>query len=361
MKIGIHIGSAFSENRTGVEEYAFQLITNIAKLDDSKKHKFILYSNPKVNKRYIKLPNNFTIKELRFPFLWTKIRLSIELLLNTPDVLFIPANFLPLIHPRNSIVTIHGVEFEYLRDCYSKKDIFYLRRGTKEAIKKVRSIIAVSQNNKNDIIKFYNAKEENISVILHGSQLGARDFTLEKTKKAEKYILYIGRIEKKKNIIGILEAFERAKEKYNIPHKLVLLGGEGYGFSYIQDKIQVSSQKDNIKITGYLNNDEKERLLIDADMLLFPSFYEGFGLPILEAQARGVPVITSNISSMPEVASSYGAIFVNPRDISEMADAIYRIYSDESLRILLIKNGFLNIKKYSWQKCAKETLNIITR
>ncbi len=164
MKIGIHIGSAFSKEKTGVEEYAFRLIKNISKLDDAKKHQFVLYSNPKNNTKYPDLPDNFEIKELRSLFFWTKLRLSLEIIKNPPDVLFILANFLPLFYPKNTIVTIHGVEFDFCPEGYTKKQIYYLKQGTSSVVKKAKKIITVSENTKSDLVEFYGADPEKISV-----------------------------------------------------------------------------------------------------------------------------------------------------------------------------------------------------
>ncbi len=357
MKIGIHIGSAFSKEKTGVEEYAFRLIKNISKLDDAKKHQFVLYSNPKNNIKYPDLPDNFEIKELRSPFFWTKLRLSLEIIKNPPDVLFVLANFLPLFYPKNTIVTIHGVEFDFCPEGYTKKQIYYLKQGTSSVIKKAKKIIAVSENTKNDLVEFYGADQEKISVVHHGVYIPEKtNLVFEK----EKYILYLGRIETKKNIDGILKSFETAKKKYNIPHKLILIGGGGKGFLSLKKAVEGSPQKENIKMLGYVKEGRKEEILKHADMFLFPSFYEGFGMPILEAQSEGVPVITSNTSSMPEVAGE-GALFVDPKNTESIVDAIYKLAQNEKLRKDLIEKGFKNIQKYSWEKCAQETLNVLVK
>ncbi|MBI3671560.1 glycosyltransferase family 4 protein [Candidatus Azambacteria bacterium] len=358
MKIGIHVGSAFAEKRTGVEEYAYRVILNLAGLEESKDHEFILYSNPKVNKNFPSLPKNFLIRELKFPFFWTKLRLAFELFLHPVDALFVPANFLPIFFPNNTTITIHGVEFEYLPKGYFKYQLSYLRRGTKEAIKYAKKIITVSDNTKNDLIKLYNADSKNIHTVHHGVFNLLKNSEVKQSK--EKYILYIGRIERKKNIIGMIEAFEIAKKKFKIPHKFILLGGDGYGYDKIKKRIDSSSYKDDIKMKGYVSEKEKESFLSGADIFLFSSFYEGFGMPILEAQVLGAPVITSNISSMPEVAGD-GALMIDPKDSEEMAEAIYKISSDENLRKNLIEKGFKNAEKYSWERCAKETLDIILK
>jgi glycosyltransferase involved in cell wall biosynthesis len=360
MKIGIHTGSAFCSERTGVEEYIYQLIKNIAKLKGQKNYEFILYVNPKTVNFIPVLPENFKIKKLNCPFLWTKIRLSFELFLHPVDILFLPANFLPLFYPKNTITTIHGLEFEYLPKDYSKKNIYYLRQGTKEAVKKAKKIIAVSENTKKDLLEIYRSRAEKIEVIHHGV-VHKKNEAEKKRPIEEKYILYIGRLETKKNIKGIIEAFNEFKIAYNASYKLVLAGKEGDNFSKFKNTIEKSPYKNDIILTGYISQVEKEKFLENADIFLFPSFYEGFGMPILEAQERGIPVITSNTSSMPEVAGEKGALFVDPNNAEDIANAIKKLAEDENLRQDLIEQGEKNAEKYSWEKCATETLEFLLK
>ena len=143
----------------------------------------------------------------------------------------------------------------------------------------------------------------------------------EKSPLVQKYILCIGRIERKKNVEGLINAFEIIKEKYQIPHKLVLAGGPGYLFEEVKKKIDASPSKQDIILTGHLQENQKNVFLKFADLFVFPSFYEGLGFPILEAQAAEVPVIASNVSSLPEVAGE-GALFFDPADFENISGKI---------------------------------------
>jgi len=360
MKIGIHVGSAFSEKRTGVEEYVYQLIKNLAKLNESKVHEFELYVNTKTNKIIPRLPKNFKAKILRAPFMWTNLRLPIQLFVSKPDILLMPANFFLFFYPRVPVVSvIHGLEFEYFPEYYSKKMLYYLQKGTKKALKKSKRIITVSESTKSDLVDIYGANKNSIFVIHHGVD----DFVINKDKKAnpkERYILYIGRIESKKNLEAMVNSFNLVKKKYKVPHKLFLVGGKGYGYEKIKELIGESEYKDDIVLTGYVSKEQKESLYKNATMFLFPSFYEGFGMPILEAQLRSIPVITSNNSSMVEIAGE-GAVLIDPFDNNEIAEAIYQIIQDENFKNKMVLEGIFNTKKYSWKKCAKETLNILIK
>lgn len=153
--------------------------------------------------------------------------------------------------------------------------------------------------------------------------------------ESKKYILYLGPGHKRKNVEGLKKAFEILKQKYNIPHDLILAG-----------------------VDDYVSEDKKWQLLKNTDVFVYPSFYEGFGMPVLEAQKAGVPVVVSNTGALPEILGN-SALLVNPNNIEEIAEAIYKVLSSEQLRNDLIKKGQENIKHFSWFKCAEETLRII--
>jgi len=391
MIIGINAAAAIKQLRTGVEEYTYQLIKHLTMLPEAKEHRFFLYVPAVVlakadvltsdassqiylngqNKYFdFPLPENFAIKELKWELpMWTQIRLASEMILNKPDVLFIPVHILPIIHPKNSVVTIHGLEYEYFPQYYPLGHRRYLRWSTRYALKHARKIIAVSENTRQDLIKIYGGDANRIEVVHHGfsrfdvipAKAGIRDsgFWLQAGMTIKKpYLLYLGRIEQKKNIDGILEAYKILKEKYQIPHKLILAGAPGFGYDIL--KLKIKNLKLEIEELGYVSEDEKQRLLANADTFLFPSFYEGFGLPVLEAQAAGVPVATSFSSSLPEIAGQ-GALFVNPKNPAQIAEAAKAIIDDKTLRDKLIQTGRENIKRFSWEKCARKTLGVLLK
>lgn len=356
MTIGIIATPALAEPRTGVEEYTYQLIKHLAMLEESRKHRFLLYLQH--NKKFdFNLPNNFEIKVLKWPGpMWTQLRFSAEMLLRQPDVLFAPLGVLPLVVPRNTVATLHGLEYEFYPKTYSWFNLKYLRRNSKHSLKKSRKIIAISENTKNDLVELYNVRLDKITVVHHGvDRSNYWNDSARNDHNQTPFILYLGRVETKKNIKGLIRAFSLLKEKYQVPHKLVLAGGKGYGFDEV---LKSNFSNKQIVFTGYISEQEKWQLLKNADCFAFPSFYEGFGIPILEAQQAGCPVLTSNISSMPEVAGA-GAVLVNPDNIEEIAAAMYKIISDEDSKNNLIRKGYQNVDRFSWQKCAQKTLQVI--
>lgn len=364
MVIGINASSALKENPTGVEEYTFQFVKHLAMIPESAEHRFVLYLNPRLKPQRLPeigdLPENFRLKYLLFPFFWTQLRLAAEILRAEIDVLFIPVHILPLIHPAKSVVTIHGLEYEFYPKMYPFLHRQYLRWSTKYALKNATKIIAVSQSTKNDLVNLYGGNPEKISVIHHGvNQVSGIKYQVSGIKN-DNSILYIGRLELKKNILGIIEAYNKLRVgNSRLKNKLVLAGSTGFGFAQIKQAIGQSPFKKDIILRGYVSEKEKGELLQNAAIFLYPSFYEGFGMPILEAQEYGVPVITSNVSSMPEIAGK-GAVLVDPKNTGETAQAMRRVLTDENLRNNLIKSGLENVKRFSWEKCARETLKVLT-
>jgi len=381
MRIRINAKAAVQKNRTGVEEYAYQVIKHLTLLPEAKAHQFFLLVPKGRHEGFdFPLPENFTIKELYWPlpFFWSQIRLTLEMLLNPRDVFFVHVHVLPFFCPKNSVATIHGLEYEHFPQHYPRWGYYYLRWNTKNVLRRARKIIAVSESTKHDLVKLYKGRADKISVVLHGYDVRKGELS-EKGPETQApsnpslcshknsnlpqnikkpYLLYIGRIETKKNIQGMLEAFTILKEKFHVPHKLVLAGGKGYGYKILHSQLANFKNKADVILTGYFPQAEKQPLLSNAEVFVFPSFYEGFGIPILEAQASDLPVVTSFVSSMPEVAGG-GALFIDPNNPTQIAEAVYKIISDKAVRDSLIALGQENIKQFSWEKCARETLNAI--
>lgn len=366
MKIGIDASRAFVKKRTGIEEYSYQVIKHLRdKLGDCE---VFLYCNPAVNARPdFELPEKWKVKNLRAPKFWTQIRLSLEMLFSAPDILFVPAHTVPIIHPKNTIVTIHGLEYEFCPEAYSLFERLYMRWTIRKSCRWAKKIIAVSKNTKRDLIQLYKVPEEKVQVIYEGiptNQDSTFPLSADVSNSSRsnlmngKYLLFVGRLEERKNISGIVEAFEILKKKYKVPHRIILVGKYGFGGEKIKNKVYSNKYKNDIILTGYVSDEQKFYLLKNADIFLFPTFYEGFGLPILEAQSAGVPVVTSTISSMPEIAGDSG-VLIDPKDSSAIAEAAHRLISDESYKNDIIQKGYENTKRFSWEKCAREISNLL--
>lgn len=218
-------------------------------------------------------------------------------------------------------------------------------------------------------MRLYGVDEKKISVIYEGyaekeRELGKRSEKLIPNTKYQiqdaKYLLFVGRIEERKNVIGMVEAFEILKEKDKIPHKLVLAGKDGFGFEKIKEKINASKFENDIILTGFVGEQEKWDLLESAQVFLFPTFYEGFGIPVLEAQSVGTPVIASDNSSIPEViGDDLKEFLVDPNDSKDISEKIFKLIDDESLRKNVSEKGLENVKGFSWEKCSAEIAAVI--
>lgn len=358
MIIGIDASRAFLPKRTGIEEYSYQVVKHLRDTL-SPEIEVRLYMRPGQGVDFT-IPKNWKVKRLFAPYLWTQGRLSLEMLLHRPDVLFVPAHIVPLFHPRKTVVTMHGLEYEFSPESYSIFERLYMRWSIRFSCLVSRAIIAVSENTKKDLQKLYSVSEEKIVVIPEGFERERAEGVGERGNSESPFFLFIGRLEARKNIVRIIEAFEEFKEKTRLPHTLVLAGKWGYGRERIEEKIASSSVKNDITLTGYISENEKWGLLANADAFLFPTLYEGFGLPVLEAQAVGTVVITSNTSSLPEVAGQ-GALFVDPLKAPEIAEAMERLVTDPRLQAGIIEKATQNVKRFSWEECARKIHAVLLR
>ncbi|HBI34406.1 MAG TPA: hypothetical protein DEA43_01350 [Candidatus Moranbacteria bacterium] len=398
MKIGIDASRAFIKNRTGIEEYSYQVIENLR--DKLNNQQVVLYVKKTNNLQLttydgvvkindLELPKSWRIKVVKFPRFWTQLGLSWEMLLRPVDVLFVPAHTVPIIHPENTVVVIHGLEYEFCPKAYSSWERMYMRGTIKKSCDWASRIISVSENTKKDLMNLYKVDEKKISVIYEGYSREERNFQfpisnfqsnpndqISKIKTSEiqskfeirnsKFLLFIGRIEERKNISNIVKAFELLKERYNIPHKLVLAGKAGYGYDNIKFEIRNSKFENDVVELGFVSEDEKWELLKKADVFVFPTLYEGFGIPILEAQSVGCSVVASNNSSIPEVigveTQNFASLqLVDPQNPQDIAESIYKLISNESLKNAIIQKGLENVKRFSWDKCAQEIAQILLK
>ena len=397
MIIGIDASRANKADKTGTEWYAFFVINELKKLCTSD-HNFILYSAEPLTGELSKLPKNFSNRVLKWKagFFWTQIRLSIEMVIRPPDVLFVPAHTIPIYCPKKTYTTLHDAGFESFPELYGNKyigpknsamkyifnifirlitlgkfgnsELDYHRWSARLAIKKAFKIFTVSNFSKNEIQKFYKIKAEKISVIYNGyntiytQQKNPEEVqnVLLKHNISTPYVFFIGRLEIKKNIFRLVESFLNLKNESKFDNlKLVLSGKPGFGYEQTSRLIASSSHKSDIITTGWLNENELSLIMSSCSCFLFPSLYEGFGIPIIEAMASRVPVITSSIGSMAEI-SNQAAILVNPLNTEEITEAIKLIMSNAEKRKKLIKNGLELIKKYSWKLTASQILKEIT-
>lgn len=367
LTIGVDASRGFLNQRTGVEEYSYQLLQALAKLDSG--HRFIYYLNGQENRKVasgFSWPDLVVLKDIPRRRFWVHTRLGPKARRDKVDVLFIPAQAMPFLNPVPTVVTLHGLEYEYYPESYSLGRRLYLRLSTKFSLRHALQIIAVSQNTKEDLVKMYHADPEKISVVYHGydstypitngvssfSSLNPLNFPYAN------FILAIGRLEKRKNLGSLIKAFNLIRKKGSWPGQLVLIGKPGFGYQEIKQRIKTSPYREQIIEKGYVSDEEKWHFLSKADVFVFPSLYEGFGLPLLEAFAAQTPVVAARAASIPEIGGN-ACLYFDPQDPQEMSRQIERVLTNQKLKEDLIAKGKVRIKSFSWEECARESLKVI--
>ena len=368
MVIGFDGSKAFRKRKTGVEAYSYQLLLHLSKIDHNNTYKIFL--DPRVNEMPIeKWPANFQFKVLSWPFMWTQLGLAWQTYVGGLDLLFETAHSLPLLkNPKlKSLITVHDLGAEYLGTMHQIKQRLYLGLMTRYQLKFADKIIAVSKSTKRDIIARARIPANKIEVVYEGFDEGLFKETVPKINifkqfdiEKGNYFLFVGTIQPRKNLHRLIEAYIETYGTVHDSPKLVLAGGKGWLSDPIYRHVYTFGLQSRIKFTGFLSNDQLVELYKNALAFVFPSLFEGFGLPILEAFSFGVPVITSDISSMPEVVGE-AALLVDPYDVSDIGKAMKKIRSDPKLRKTLVQKGKVRRQKFSWKKSAEETLVIMEK
>lgn len=351
MTLGIDASRAFLAKRTGIEEYSYQVIKHLR--NELADERVVLYVR-KGRVPDFDIPKSWRVQTVGWPRLWTQGGLALEMLVRPVDALFVPAHTVPWIHPKNTIVTVHGLEYEFCPEAYSMWERLYMRWSIRNSCQWASRIISVSENTKQDLVRLYGVSEGKIRVVSEGVSIEKSEIESRRPESDSPYFLFVGRIETRKNVARIVEAFDQFKDKCRTAHRLVLAGKPGYGFDEFKRQLEQSSRRSDIVELGYVGEERKRELLRGAAGFLFPSLYEGFGLPILEAQAAGVPVVTSKTSSLPEVAGAAGAAFVDPESAEDIALGIEKIALESDFRSAIIENGRRNVGRFSWESCAKQ-------
>lgn len=271
------------------------------------------------------------------------------------------------------VVAFHDMTFYLFPELHQGIKKFYFKTLIPLSMKKSNAIITVSESTKNDMLsRFKRLDPSKMVVIHHGVEFlkdkeRDMDYAWEKISKKHQlnqreYFLFVGTLEPRKNIIGIIKAFHhvvQSDEKY-MKYKLVIVGKKGWFYNEIFETTKKLQVEKFVIFTGYLSEDEKQALLLNAFLFLYPSFYEGFGIPILEAMAHGVPVITGNSSALPEVAGG-AALLVNPHHWQEISTAMLKLLSDGILYEKLSQKGLERTEKFSWEKTAAKTMELFEK
>lgn len=349
-------------NRVGSSEFCFRLLNNLAKVD--KKNEYFIYlpktptsDMPRESKRW-----NYVVFSGK---LWTFLGLSKKLLENKNkiDVFFSPTHYLPFYTGKPSVISIMDVSYLHFQNLFKKKDLYQLKLWGGYSLRKSDKIITISESSKNDIIKAYGVSEKKVAVVYPGIKKGSSieysvlsmDKLMEKYGIKGNYILFVGTLQPRKNIEKLIEALAITKNK---KLELVIVGKKGWMYEAILDAPNKYEVSDRVKFMDNIGDEDLPLFYKNAVCFVLPSLYEGFGLPILEAMQYGCPVLASNVSSLPE-AGGDAAIYFDPQNSEDIAEKIDKVASDEKLRKEMIQKGHEQVKKFSWEKTARETLSVL--
>jgi glycosyltransferase involved in cell wall biosynthesis len=367
VKIAIQAADLDHSRIDGTRVYIKNLLKYLGTLDTSSE--FLIFHKNEFNPELApKEFPNYRIIQKPWPLFWTQMRLSHSLWKERPDILWMPMHNIPYFLPKGikTVVTIHDLAFKYFPEMFTLYELWKLNFLAKLAIEKSDGIITISESSKSDILKFYpQVSEDKIKVISHGFDGGVyakkRDLKKEKEIKKSleidgKYLLYIGALQPRKNLGTLIEAFEKIKidEKYK-DLELVLAGEKAWMWKEIFEKIEASPYKKDISTPGKIKFEDIGHLMRGAEVFCFPSLYEGFGIPILEAFAAGVPVVCARNSSLPEVGGE-AALYFDGKNSGDLAEKIKTVLSDGDLRKNLMEKGKERSEYFSWKRCAEETL-----
>ena len=377
MIIGIDASRALRAKQTGTERYAREIIQHMLALPQAQQHTWRLYVDHQPTPQSktdaaasIPLPAHAEWRVLPARRMWTHRALAKEMLQHPPDVLFVPSHVLPFVLPIRrlppAVVTIHDLGYHYFPAAHGWRQRLYLKWGTRWSVAAATRVIAISQATATDLQQVIGTPAAKIRVIheavaaLPPSCALPEQIAAIRTRYgiSRPYALYVGTLQPRKNLTRLITAYEQLCARGAATFDLVLAGNPGWLSDEIVAQAKQSEYAAQIHLTGYVTDQDLPALLAGASFFAFPSLYEGFGLPILEAQIVGVPVMTAKGSSLPEVAGD-AAIYVDPTDVDAIAQAMLRLSQDETLRQELIAAGQRNVQRFSWEKAAAETLAVL--
>lgn len=364
MIIGVDGNEANVEHRVGSNQYAFELLHALHDLTSSAKHNWIIYLRDKPLSDLPKENAHWRYKVFGPRRLWTQIALPVSLFGGKrPEVFFTPGHYRPRWSPVPTVISIMDLGYLVFPEQFTKRDLIQLKRWTQSSVKKANHIFAISESTKRDIVKYYDIPKDRVTVThlgydrenfkfpISNVKIGA---TKKKLKVKENYILFLSTLKPSKNIEGLVEAFSLITNNYPLL-TLVIAGKKGWMFDSIFEKVKELGLENRAIFTDFVEDDDVPALMAGAQVFVLPSFWEGFGIPALEAMAVGTPVVVSKVASLPEIVGSAG-VLVDPNDTKDIARGIKEALENHDS---LAKKGIAQAKRFSWENCAKQTLHAI--
>ena len=373
MIIGIDGNEANLENKVGVNQYCYELLWALSRLQDEwkKRHLVIVYLKNKPLKDLPKETKYFKYKVIPGGGAWIIKKLMPSLFSERPrpDIFFSPSHYVPPFSPVPRVCSIMDLGYLEFSGQFKKYDFWQLKLWSAYSLYVSKAVIAISNSTKKDIVRHYPFASKKTLVTLlaydkskFNPNIDPNDVRRVKNKYSivNDYVLYLSTLKPSKNVEGLLEAFRRVKRSFP-DHKLVIVGKKGWLYISIFQKVKDLGLEEDVIFTDYVQEDEKPALIKGAKLFILPSFWEGFGLDPLNAMAAGVPVVVSNVGSLPEVVGEAG-ILVDPYNIDSIAAGIKKVLSMPTLEYnTLVERGIKQARKFSWEKTARETLQILEK
>ena len=363
MLIGVDASRATAEQRTGTENYTLHLVQSLLELDQ--RNRYRLYFNHKPADGLLPSTERCEQRIIPFPRLWTHLRLSTEIARSAPDVLFVPAHVLPVVHPRRSVVTVHDLGYLYYPEAHTAWARRYLRWSTAYNAANAAHVVADSTATRDDLVRHGLARAESITVAYPGlnplfrrvEDAGARGPVLERYRIAFPYVLYVGTLHPRKNLGVVLEALSELVRSGQDVH-WVMAGKKGWLYEPLFTRVRELGLEERVHLLGFVADEDLPALFSGATAFVMPSLYEGFGLPVLEAMACGCPVLCSNVSSLPEVAGD-AAVLLNPHQPREWAQALAALVDDRARREEMVQRAYQQSARFTWGDCAATVLRVL--
>jgi len=370
MLIAVDGYEASADNRVGVGRFEVELLKGLYSVDEKNSYRIYTPRAPKPD--LPRTSKHWKYRIASFNRLWSQAALPFYTMIDRPkpDVFFSPVHYAPRFITIPLVLGIMDLSFLFFPDMFRSRDLFKLKQWTMYSVKKAKRIIAISQSTKNDILKKYYISPDKVTVIYPGiTNYEITKLNTTYSKIAQKfgivgdYILYVGTLQPRKNIVRLIEAFELVSKRQTANGKrllqLVIVGKKGWLYDTIFAKVKDLGIEDRVIFTGFVPDEELPILYAHATCFCLVSLYEGFGFPVLEAMKEGTPVVASNVSSLPELVADAG-ILVNPEDVTDIAHGIIDVLKmkDED-RMKLITRGKKQAAKFTWEKTARETLKVL--
>lgn len=371
MRIAVNTRLLLKDKLEGIGWFTFETLKRIT--ESHPEHQFYFLFDRPYSEEFIFSPNIIPVKlfpQARHPFLyyiWFQFSVKYALRKIKPDLFISTDGYLPLNIKFKSLIVFHDLNFEHYPKDVPVMERWYYRTFFPKFARKADRIATVSEFSKNDIASLYNIHVDKIDVVYNGANEAYlpipsidQDMVRQKLTNGLPYFYFIGSLHPRKNLANLFRAYDLYRKNSDYKAKLVITGVKKWWTKEIESVYSEMSFKDDVIFTGRLTVPEARQTMASALALTYVSYFEGFGIPIVEAFRSGTPVITSNVSSMPEISGD-AALIVDPFDVSSISRALIQISSDDKLREQLIAKGFERSKKFTWNQSAGNLWNSVLK